>query len=64
MLYRSPGVWEHLKIIPGMKEQVDIETGEKSIFAYLLRPISRVFYSAFTERSNGEQTMLLADIKV
>jgi len=41
---------ELLKIIPGMTVQANIETGEKSILAYLLRPISRGFDNAFTER--------------
>ncbi len=41
---------EVMKIIPGMTVQANIETGEKSILAYLLRPISRGFSNAFTER--------------
>ena len=41
---------EHLKIIPGMTVLANIETGKKSILAYLLRPISRGFDNAFTER--------------
>ena len=41
---------EHLKIIPGMTVLANIETGEKSILTYLLRPISRGFDNAFTER--------------
>jgi HlyD family type I secretion membrane fusion protein len=41
---------EHLKIIPGMTVLANIETGKKSILAYLLRPISRGFNNAFTER--------------
>ncbi len=41
---------ELFKIIPGMTVQANIETGEKSILAYLLRPISRGFDNAFTER--------------
>lgn len=39
-----------MKIIPGMTVQANIETGEKSILDYLLRPISRGFNNAFTER--------------
>jgi len=39
-----------MKIIPGMTVQANIETGEKSILAYLLRPISRGFDNAFSER--------------
>lgn len=41
---------EVMKIIPGMTVQANIETGSKSILAYLLRPISRGFSSAFSER--------------
>jgi HlyD family type I secretion membrane fusion protein len=41
---------ETMKIIPGMTVQANIETGAKSILAYLLRPISRGFDNAFSER--------------
>ncbi len=41
---------ERMKIIPGMTVQANIETGKKSILAYLLRPISRGFDNAFSER--------------
>ena len=41
---------ETMKIIPGMTVQANIETGTKSILAYLLRPISRGFDNAFSER--------------
>lgn len=41
---------ETMKIIPGMTVQANIETGTKSILAYLLRPISRGFGNAFSER--------------
>ncbi len=41
---------ERMKIIPGMTVQANIETGAKSILAYLLRPISRGFDNAFSER--------------
>ena len=41
---------EIMKIIPGMTVQANIETGSKSILAYLLRPISRGFNNAFSER--------------
>ncbi len=37
-------------IIPGMTAQVDIITGEKSITAYLLKPIIRATSQALTER--------------
>ena len=39
-----------MKIIPGMTVQANIETGSKSVLAYLLRPISRGFSNAFSER--------------
>lgn len=41
---------ETMKIIPGMTVQANIETGEKSVLSYLLRPISRGFANAFSER--------------
>ena len=41
---------EIMKIIPGMTVHANIKTGEKSILAYLLRPISRGFENAFSER--------------
>ncbi len=41
---------ETMKIIPGMTVQANIETGAKSILNYLLRPISRGFDNAFSER--------------
>jgi len=41
---------DFMKIIPGMTVQANIETGEKSILDYLLRPISRGFHNAFSER--------------
>ncbi len=41
---------ERMKIIPGMTAQANIETGAKSILSYLLRPISRGFDNAFSER--------------
>jgi len=37
-------------IIPGMVAQVDILTGKKSVLAYLLKPVLRAKYYAFTER--------------
>ncbi len=39
-----------LSIIPGMTVQVDIQTGNKTILDYLLKPISRGFNTAFRER--------------
>ncbi|PCI06192.1 MAG: hypothetical protein COB77_07160 [Gammaproteobacteria bacterium] len=41
---------ETMKIIPGMTVQANIETGAKSILSYLLKPISRGFNNAFSER--------------
>ena len=41
---------EIMKIIPGMTVQANIKTGSKSILAYLLRPVSRGFNNAFSER--------------
>jgi HlyD family type I secretion membrane fusion protein len=41
---------ETMRIIPGMTVQANIETGAKSILAYLLRPVSRGFDNAFSER--------------
>jgi len=41
---------EIMKIIPGMTVATNIETGAKSILAYLLRPVSRGLDNAFTER--------------
>lgn len=40
----------HLPIIPGMQAEVDIQTGEKSILSYLLKPILRARQVALTER--------------
>jgi adhesin transport system membrane fusion protein len=37
-------------IIPGMTADVDIITGDKSILAYLLKPINRARHEALTER--------------
>jgi len=41
---------EIMKIIPGMTVAANIETGAKSILAYLLRPVSRGLDNSFTER--------------
>lgn len=38
------------RIIPGMTVTADIRTGEKSLIAYLLRPIHSSLQSAFSER--------------
>jgi len=41
---------KNLPIIPGMVAEVDIITGQKSILAYLLKPVLRAKQGAFTER--------------
>ena len=41
---------QQLPIVPGMICDVEIITGRKSILAYLLKPISRAFGTALTER--------------
>ena len=41
---------DNLPIIPGMVAEVDIVTGEKSVLAYLLKPVLRAKQAAFTER--------------
>ena len=38
------------RIIPGMTLQADIQTGEKTVLDYLLRPVYRGLDQAFTER--------------
>ena len=38
-----------MKVIPGMTVTVDIITGSKTIMAYLIKPVSRGFSSAFKE---------------
>ena len=39
-----------MTVIPGMSVQVDILTGSKTIMQYLLKPVTRGFNSAFTQR--------------
>lgn len=39
-----------MAVIPGMTVQVDIITGSKTIMEYLLKPVTRGFQSAFTQR--------------
>lgn len=41
---------DDLPIIPGMVAEVDIVTGQKSILAYLLKPVLRAKQAAMTER--------------
>jgi adhesin transport system membrane fusion protein len=46
----KPNLGENLPIIPGMVAEVDIVTGQKSILAYLLKPVLRAKQAALTER--------------
>jgi len=39
-----------LPVIPGMVAEVDIVTGQKSILAYMLKPVLKAKQAAFTER--------------
>lgn len=39
-----------LPIIPGMTAQVNVLTGEKSVWAYLMKPLLKARQNAFTER--------------
>ncbi|MHB8354433.1 MAG: HlyD family type I secretion periplasmic adaptor subunit [Burkholderiales bacterium] len=41
---------KNLPIIPGMVAEVDIQTGEKSVLSYLLKPVLRARQRALTER--------------
>lgn len=41
---------QNLPIIPGMVAQVDIMTGKKTVLSYLLKPVLRAKYYAFSER--------------
>ncbi len=46
----KPSLGDNLPIIPGMVAEVDIVTGQKSILAYLLKPVLRAKQAALTER--------------
>ncbi len=39
-----------LRILPGMTATANIQTGDKTIMAYLMKPVSRGFSNAFVER--------------
>jgi len=39
----------HLELIPGMPVEVMIKTGERTLFSYLIKPISNAFARAFIE---------------
>ncbi|MEX0760609.1 MAG: HlyD family type I secretion periplasmic adaptor subunit, partial [Tistlia sp.] len=41
---------EELPIIPGMTASVDVLTGKHTVLEYLLKPVLKVFNSAFHER--------------
>lgn len=41
---------DRFQIIPGMTVEADIQTGDKTIMEYLMKPVSRGFDSAFGER--------------
>ena len=41
---------KQLRIIPGMTAQVDVLTGEKTVLAYLMKPILKARDRALTER--------------
>ena len=41
---------EELLIKPGMKAQVDVLTGEKSVMDYLLKPFKKASQTAMRER--------------
>ena len=46
----QPDLGKNLPVIPGMVAEVDIITGEKSVLAYLLKPVLRAKARAMTER--------------
>ena len=51
----SPGVNQHPKsheliLKPGMTASLDIQTGRRSIFTYLLKPLFKAFSGALSER--------------
>ncbi|MAU92284.1 MAG: hemolysin secretion protein D, partial [Gammaproteobacteria bacterium] len=39
-----------LPIMPGMSATVDINTGQKTVMSYLLKPLKRATATAMTER--------------
>ncbi|MFZ1813706.1 MAG: HlyD family type I secretion periplasmic adaptor subunit [Rhizobiaceae bacterium] len=41
---------KRLDILPGMLATVDIQTGEKSVFEYLMKPLNKVRHEALRER--------------
>lgn len=39
-----------IEVLPGMTAQVDIRTGQRTLLAYLLKPVTKTLTEAFTER--------------
>jgi adhesin transport system membrane fusion protein len=44
------GVHKDLLLIPGMVAQVDVVTGKRSLFDYVIKPLSRIQYTSLHER--------------
>ena len=40
----------HIDVLPGMTAQVDIRTGQRTLLAYLLKPVTKTLTEAFKER--------------
>ena len=47
---RLPDLARDLPILPGMTAQIDIKTGERTLFSYLLKPIFKLRTQALQER--------------
>ncbi len=47
---RLPDLTRDLPILPGMTAQIDIKTGERTLFSYLLKPIFKLRTQALHER--------------
>jgi adhesin transport system membrane fusion protein len=45
-----PDFNEKMRVIPGMTAEVDVLTGEKTVMAYLLKPVLKAKAYALTER--------------
>src|SRR3954469_4584821 len=41
---------KHIEVLPGMTAQVDIKTGQRTLLAYLMKPVTKTLTEAFTER--------------
>jgi len=46
----TTSVGKTLNIIPGMTSQVDIKTKQRTVFNYLIKPISKVFTESLGEK--------------